>query len=79
MGVLRDLREVVKGLKRRGASAKFCPRCGSPRLKLSSGLDFWLVPGRYLCLDCGYRGPIVLEKEGDAAEEDEDENSNQNL
>lgn len=69
MGTLRNMREVVKGLRHRGASAKYCPCCGSPRLRLSSGFDFWLTPGKYVCLDCGYRGLVVMEKDEEAGEE----------
>ena len=44
-------------------SIKVCPRCGSPKIRLSSELDFWLTPKRYLCNECGYLGPVVLELE----------------
>jgi len=47
-----------------------CPRCGSTNIKLSSKLDVWLTPKQYVCKDCGYVGPIVLE-----LEKTEDENS----
>jgi predicted RNA-binding Zn-ribbon protein involved in translation (DUF1610 family) len=40
-----------------------CPRCGSVNIKLSSKLDVWLTPKRYVCSDCGYVGPVVLELE----------------
>ncbi|MBC7218802.1 MAG: hypothetical protein H5T49_01505 [Hadesarchaea archaeon] len=36
-----------------------CPRCGSIRLKWASGLpQLWSI---YDCLECGYRGPLVIE------------------
>jgi uncharacterized Zn finger protein (UPF0148 family) len=63
VGVLQDLSEVVKGLKHGKITAKYCPRCESPRLKVEGGLNFWLTSGTYVCLDCGYRGPIAMEKE----------------
>lgn len=70
MGTFQDLREVVRRLKHRSASPKYCPVCGSPRLKLTGGVDFWLTPGKHVCLDCGYRGFIVMEKdEDDSAKE----------
>jgi hypothetical protein len=69
MGTLRDLSIVVKSLKRRGATAKFCPCCGSPRLKLAGGFDFWLSPGKHVCLDCGYRGFVVMEKDEEEGSE----------
>ena len=66
MGILQNMREVLKGLKRRGAVKKLCPRCGSSKLQLSSRFDIWLTPEQYVCENCGYRGPIVMEvEEGD--------------
>jgi len=69
MGTLKDLREVLKRLKRGGKrTPKFCPKCGSPRIKLSSGFDVYprmygLTPGKYVCENCGYKGPVVMELE----------------
>jgi len=63
VGTFQDLREVVKNLKHRRETQKYCPRCGSPRLKLADGADFWLNPGKFVCQDCGYRGFIVMEKD----------------
>lgn len=40
-----------------------CPVCHSPKIKLSSIFDGWLTPEVYICMDCGYKGPIVLEIE----------------
>jgi predicted RNA-binding Zn-ribbon protein involved in translation (DUF1610 family) len=40
-----------------------CPRCGSPKISLYSSLDLWLTPKKYVCNDCGYVGPIILELE----------------
>jgi len=71
MGILKNLREVLGGLKRKKPwepTPKFCPRCGSPKIKVSSSFDVYprmygLTPRQYVCEDCGYRGPIVLELE----------------
>mgnify|MGYP001069774928 FL=1 len=71
MGMLKNLREVLGGLKRnklREPTPKFCPRCGSPEIKISSSFDtyprmYGLTPRQYVCEKCGYRGPIVLELE----------------
>jgi len=49
---------------------KVCPRCGSVGIRLSSKLDVWLTPRRYVCNDCGYVGPIVLEIEESKEEEE---------
>jgi len=64
VGTLRDLREVLGGLRRRGRNLRLCPVCGSPKIRLSSRFDVWLTPEQYVCEDCGYRGPIVMEVEG---------------
>lgn len=63
MGILKDLREILKGMKRRSQTIKLCPKCGSPKLKLSSSFDIWLTPEQYICKNCGYKGPIILEVE----------------
>ena len=63
MGILKDLREILKGMKRRNQTIKLCPKCGSPKLKLSSSFDIWLTPEQYVCRNCGYKGPIILEVE----------------
>jgi len=72
MGILRNIFEVFKTLKYRGLSKIYCPRCGSPRIHLSSSLDYWLTPKSYVCDECGYRGPIIMELE-------EDEGKTQNV
>jgi len=63
LGLLRNFREVVKNLRHGRPLPKLCPRCGSPRLRLSSRFDVWLFPEQYVCADCGYKGPIVMELE----------------
>jgi C4-type Zn-finger protein len=65
VGTFRDLREVVGRLKHRSETRKYCPVCGSPRLKLAGGADFWLMPGKFVCQDCGYTGFVVMEKDED--------------
>jgi len=70
MGFLANFREVIKGMKhkKRGeATANFCPKCESPKILLSSGLGtyprlYGITPEEYVCPECGYKGPIVLEK-----------------
>jgi len=63
MKLLRNIREVFETLKRRKPSKIYCPRCGSPKIHLSSSLDYWLTPKKYVCENCGYVGPIVMELE----------------
>lgn len=39
--------------------AKYCPDCGSSRIK-------WVNPqmwSLWICYDCGYQGPVVVEDE----------------
>jgi len=63
MKLLRNIREVFETLKRRKPSRIYCPRCGSPKIHLSSSLDYWLTPKKYVCENCGYVGSIVMELE----------------
>ncbi|MCW4044017.1 MAG: hypothetical protein NWE94_00695 [Candidatus Bathyarchaeota archaeon] len=63
MKLLENIREVFKTLKHRKPSQIYCPRCCSPRLSLSSSFDVWLTPQKYLCHECGYTGPLVMELE----------------
>jgi len=63
MKLLQNIREVFETLKRRKPSKIYCPRCGSPKIHLSSSLDYWLTPKKYVCENCGYVGPIVMELE----------------
>jgi predicted RNA-binding Zn-ribbon protein involved in translation (DUF1610 family) len=63
MKLLQNVSDVFKMLKRRKPSKKYCPRCGSTEIRLSSGLDVWLTPKKYFCEKCGYNGPVVMEIE----------------
>jgi predicted RNA-binding Zn-ribbon protein involved in translation (DUF1610 family) len=63
MKLLGNMREVFKTLKRRKPSKAYCPRCGSSKIHLFASLDYWLTPKKYVCDDCGYSGPIVMELE----------------
>jgi hypothetical protein len=38
---------------------------------LSSRFDVWLFPEQYICENCGYKGPIVLELVKEEKEEKE--------
>jgi predicted RNA-binding Zn-ribbon protein involved in translation (DUF1610 family) len=61
MSILQNIREVLRGLNKRKAVKKLCPRCGSSKLRLSSRFDIWLTPEQYICESCGYKGPVVME------------------
>jgi predicted RNA-binding Zn-ribbon protein involved in translation (DUF1610 family) len=63
MTILNDIHNILKKLKHRNTTIKYCPKCGSPKLKLSTKWDIWLLPEKYICQNCGYKGPIYLEKE----------------
>ena len=70
MGIIADFREVIRELKhkKRGeVTTKLCPKCGSPKISLSSGFDIYprmygITPGQYVCSKCSYRGSIVIEQ-----------------
>jgi hypothetical protein len=58
LGAFQDMRNVFRSLKRRRATRSIAHFVGP---KLAGGSDFWLFPGKHVCLDCGYKGPIVME------------------
>jgi C4-type Zn-finger protein len=64
------IRDVLKSAKHRKPTQIYCPRCASPKIKLSSSLAVWLTPKEYYCENCGYRGIIVMELEVDEKEEE---------
>jgi len=63
MKKLDDFREVLKTVKHRKPTQIYCPRCCSPKIRLTSSLAVWLTPKQYYCEDCGYVGTIVMELE----------------
>ncbi|KYH40515.1 MAG: hypothetical protein AYL33_005750 [Candidatus Bathyarchaeota archaeon B63] len=72
---MQMIKRILKKLKwRSGSSAKIiaCPRCGSTRITLSSGMDAWLTPKKYVCQSCGYVGPIIVEIEREELEHPRD-------
>ncbi|MCW4020310.1 MAG: hypothetical protein NWF14_03665 [Candidatus Bathyarchaeota archaeon] len=56
------LRKIVRS-SQSPRTVKVCPRCRSLNIKFSSKMDVWLTPSRYVCENCGYMGPIVMEIE----------------
>ncbi len=70
MGILADFREVLKELKHKKIGEPtiyLCPKCGSKKISLSSGFDtyprlYGITPRNYVCAQCGYKGPIVMEQ-----------------
>lgn len=71
MKKIDDFCEVISNLRHRKASQTLtlCPRCGSPKITLSNSLDLFLTPRNYLCQECGYIGPILLELEKEQKQE----------
>jgi hypothetical protein len=59
----QNFREVLKSLKHRKPTQIFCPRYCSPKIKLDSTFDQWLTPAKYICQNCCYTGPIIMELE----------------
>jgi hypothetical protein len=70
------IRDVFKNVKHRKPTQIYCPRCASPKIKLSSSLAVWLTPKQYYCEECGYLGIIVMELE---KEESETENKKEKM
>lgn len=74
-----SFRDFLKNTKRRKPTQIFCPRCGSPKIQLSSSLDVWLTPKQYYCENCGYLGIVVMElepeQEGQDKEKEEETNT----
>jgi len=49
----------VKAARSSEKRTLYCPRCGSSRLKWASGLpQLWSI---YDCMNCGFRGALVIE------------------
>ena len=69
LGVLAYLREVLGGMKRGRSALKLCPRCGSPKLRLYTSLYIGLTPVQYVCERCGYKGPVVMEVQKEASQD----------
>ena len=68
----------IKTQPQRPKKVEVCPRCGSTNIKLSSKFDAWLMPKQYVCYDCGYNGPIILELEEDQSKTKKSDDTNQN-
>lgn len=63
MGLMQNIKEVFKTVNRRPPTKIYCPRCGSSQIHLSSSLNYWLTPKKYVCENCGYTGPVIMELE----------------
>ncbi|MCJ7793835.1 hypothetical protein MUP42_02765 [Candidatus Bathyarchaeota archaeon] len=63
MKKLDDFREVLKTVKHGKPTQIYCPRCCSPKIRLTSSLAVFLTPKQYYCEDCGYVGMVVMELE----------------
>ena len=63
MKMLDDIREVFKAVKHKKITTIYCPKCCSTKIHLMGSLEYWLTPKQYLCDECGYHGPIVMELE----------------
>ena len=69
MGILKNLKEVLKELKHKRLSnlaTKFCPKCKSSNIRISSSFNMGgIAPVQYFCEKCGYNGPITIELDTD--------------
>jgi len=64
MGILADFREVLKELKHKKvseATINLCPKCGSKKISHTDSRLYGITPRQYVCAECGYTGPIVME------------------
>ncbi len=61
MSRLREILDVLKDAKHSSPRPVFCPACESPNIKLSE--SYGILPQKYICVDCGYEGHLVLELE----------------
>jgi len=55
----REIIDILKEVKYSNTRPVFCPRCQSPRIKLKE--SYGILPQIYMCEDCGYEGPFILE------------------
>ena len=74
MKKLDDVREVFKSIKHRTPTQIYCPRCCSPKIKLTSSLAVGgIFPKQYYCEECGYVGSVVMELEKDENKKEKEE------
>jgi len=52
------LEELMEKESEKPKGKLFCPECGSPSLYYFLGL---YTGYKYVCKECGYRGPVVIE------------------
>jgi transcription elongation factor Elf1 len=68
MKKLDGFHEIIKNTKHRKPCQIYCPRCGSPKINLTTSLAIWLTPKQYFCENCGYVGTVVMELEKEKEE-----------
>ena len=73
MKKIDDIREVFKAAKHQKPTQIFCPRCCSPKIRLTTSLAIWLTPKQYYCEDCHYVGIVVMELEKEKEEKNDAE------
>lgn len=69
MELLQNIKRVFKTFSHRGPTKIYCPRCGGENIHLSSSLNYWLTPRKYVCENCGYLGPVIMELEEEERKE----------
>ncbi len=66
--VILELTEVLEDLEKKGklVDIQICPKCKSPKIRRMDAMTgdmlghMAITPARYECLDCGWRGRLVL-------------------
>ncbi len=63
---------IWKGKKRKKNDLveQLCPRCLQPHLRYASSFSGVYAPAKYICPDCGYKGPIYVDISGNAEQEE---------
>ena len=60
---LEGFKDTIRQLRYRRPQPVFCPRCKGKNMRLVP--NYGILPLTYLCSDCGYEGPLVIELEAD--------------
>lgn len=62
---LKDITTVLKNARHHRPKRIYCPKCASPNIGLAANYDYLLGSRKYICKECGYTGPIIMELEKD--------------
>jgi predicted RNA-binding Zn-ribbon protein involved in translation (DUF1610 family) len=63
MKKLNGVRDVFKNTKHKKITTIYCPKCASKKIHIYNSLSYGFTTKLYLCDECGYNGPIIMELE----------------